>query len=55
MKKEQVIKDTDMETPPTPRHSLIEGEILISNRQFILPLIEANEATQIYEMHARKT
>jgi len=40
-----------MEIPPTPPPSLNE-EILANNHQFILPLIKANEAAQIYEMHA---
>lgn len=51
MKKEQIIKD--IEIPPTPPPSLTEEETLANNRRFILPLIEANEATQIYEMHAK--
>lgn len=54
-RKEQITKDLDMETPPTPGSSLMEEEILVNNRRFILPLIEANEASQIYEMHARNT
>lgn len=51
-RKGQVTKDLDMEIPPTPPSSLIEEEILANNRRFILPLIEANEAVRIYEMHA---
>ncbi|XP_077266963.1 uncharacterized protein LOC143899975 isoform X2 [Temnothorax americanus] len=50
--KGKIIKDVDMEIPPTPPPSLIEEEMLANNRRFILPLIEANEAAQIYEMHA---
>ncbi|EFN63744.1 hypothetical protein EAG_12050 [Camponotus floridanus] len=38
--------------PPTPPSSLTDEEILANNRRFILPLIEAKEAAQIYEMHA---
>lgn len=53
--KGQTIKDLDMEIPPTPPPSLIEEEMLANNRRFILPLIEANEAVQIYEMHAKNT
>ncbi|XP_036142548.1 uncharacterized protein LOC105835831 isoform X1 [Monomorium pharaonis] len=49
-KKEQMLKDIDI--PPTPPPSLTEEETLAYNRQFILPLIEANEAAQIFEMHA---
>jgi len=51
MKKEQTVKDLNIEIPPTPPPSLNE-EMLANNHQFILPLIKANEATQIYEMHA---
>jgi len=49
-KKKQTIKDLDMEIPPTPPPSLNE-EMLANNHQFILPLIKANEAAQMYEMH----
>ncbi|XP_071625511.1 uncharacterized protein [Temnothorax longispinosus] len=52
IRKGKIIKDVDMEIPPTPPPSLIEEEMLANNRRFILPLIEANEAAQIYEMHA---
>ncbi|XP_011878803.1 PREDICTED: uncharacterized protein LOC105568049 [Vollenhovia emeryi] len=51
-RKGQTIKDLDTKIPRTPPPSLIEEEMLAGNRQFILPLIEANEAAQIYEMHA---
>lgn len=54
-RKEQITKDLDMEIPPTPPPSLSEEAILDDNRRFILPLIEANEASQIYEMHAGNT
>lgn len=40
-----------MEIPPTPRPSFNEEEALANNRRFILSLIEAKEATQIFEMH----
>ncbi|KAL6253419.1 hypothetical protein P5V15_005573 [Pogonomyrmex californicus] len=50
--KEENMKDLDMEIPPTPQSSLTEDELLTNNRRFILPLIEANEAAQIFEMHA---
>lgn len=49
MTKRQIIKDLDMEIPPTPPPSLIEEDVLANTHQFILPLIEANEA--IYKMH----
>lgn len=49
MKKDQMIED--FEIPPTPPPSLNEEEILANNCRFILPLIEANEAAQIFEMH----
>lgn len=44
-----------MKIPSTPPSSLNDEEILANNRRFILPLIEAKEATQIYEMHAKTT
>ncbi|XP_025075462.1 uncharacterized protein LOC105432474 [Pogonomyrmex barbatus] len=50
--KEEKMKDLDMEIPPTPQSSLMEDELLANNHRFILPLIEANEAAQIFEMHA---
>lgn len=56
-KKEQIIKDLDLSfdlIPLTPPSSLMEDEVLADNRRFILPLIEANEAAQIFEMHAGK-
>lgn len=49
-RKEQMVKE--MEIPPPPPPSVIELEKLAYNRQFILPLIEANEAMQIFDMHA---
>lgn len=35
----------------TPPSSLNEDEILAENRRFILPLIEAKEAAQVFETH----
>lgn len=49
----EVTEDLNIEVPPTPPHSLSDEEILANNRRFILPLIEAKEAAQIYEMHAK--
>ncbi|KYN00622.1 hypothetical protein ALC62_08589 [Cyphomyrmex costatus] len=49
-RKDQIMKDFVI--PPTPPSSLNEEEILANNCPFILPLIEANEAAQIFEMHA---
>ncbi|EGI58725.1 hypothetical protein G5I_13189, partial [Acromyrmex echinatior] len=45
----------DFEIPPTPLASLNEEEILANNScRFILPLIEAKEAAQIFEiLHGR--
>ncbi|KYM88893.1 hypothetical protein ALC53_02659 [Atta colombica] len=51
MRKDQMIED--FKIPPTPPPSLNEEEILANNCRFILPLIEANEAIQIFEMHTR--
>jgi len=51
MRKNQMIED--FKNPPTPPPSLNEEEILANNCRFILPLIEANEAIQIFEMHTR--
>ncbi|KYN39491.1 hypothetical protein ALC56_05984 [Trachymyrmex septentrionalis] len=51
MREDQMIED--FEIPPSPPSSLNEEEILTNNCRFILPLIEANEAVQIFEMHAR--
>ncbi|XP_011065365.1 PREDICTED: uncharacterized protein LOC105152652 [Acromyrmex echinatior] len=47
----------DFEIPPTPLASLNEEEILANNScRFILPLIEAKEAAQIFEiLHGRKS
>ncbi|KZC14968.1 hypothetical protein WN55_07816, partial [Dufourea novaeangliae] len=38
------------EVPETPIHSPTDEENLANKRQFILPLIEANEAVQMFEM-----
>ncbi|XP_072759911.1 uncharacterized protein [Anoplolepis gracilipes] len=51
-KEREVMEDLNMTVPPTPPSSLTEEEILANNRRYILPLIEAKEAAQIYEMHA---
>lgn len=37
----------------TPAPSLIDEEILIEKRRFILPLIEANETMKIFDMLGR--
>ncbi|XP_025159416.1 uncharacterized protein LOC105183755 [Harpegnathos saltator] len=37
--------------PRTPPCSLDEDEILADNRRFILPLIEAKEAAQVFDTH----
>ncbi|XP_067210031.1 uncharacterized protein [Linepithema humile] len=50
-----VAEDLNMEIPPTPRPSFSEDEALANNRRFILPLIEAKEATRIFEMHTGDT
>ncbi|XP_011702824.1 PREDICTED: uncharacterized protein LOC105458909 isoform X2 [Wasmannia auropunctata] len=51
-REKEIINDLDIEIPPTPRSSLNEEETLANYRRFILPLIESNEAMQIFEMHA---
>ncbi|KYN19777.1 hypothetical protein ALC57_07822 [Trachymyrmex cornetzi] len=50
MRKDQMIED--FEILPIPPSLLNEEEILANNCRFILPLIEANKAAQIFEMHA---
>ncbi|XP_050449690.1 uncharacterized protein LOC126850588 [Cataglyphis hispanica] len=52
-KDQKVREDLNNEGLMTPPSSLTEEETLVTNRRFILPLIEAKEAAQIYEMHAK--
>ncbi|XP_050483239.1 uncharacterized protein LOC126869993 isoform X2 [Bombus huntii] len=40
---------TNYKIPPTPPPSLDDEVMLLTNRLFILPLIEANEASEIFE------
>lgn len=40
---------TNYEIPPTPPPSLDDEVMLMTNRLFILPLIEANESSEIFE------
>ncbi|XP_031847373.2 uncharacterized protein LOC116433437 isoform X1 [Nomia melanderi] len=39
--------------PNTPSSSLVDEEILLEKRRFILPLIEANETMKIFDMLGR--
>lgn len=52
-KERKVTEDLNNESLMTPPSSLTEEESLVINRRFILPLIEAKEAAQIYEIHAK--
>ncbi|KAL6446774.1 hypothetical protein ACFW04_001300 [Cataglyphis niger] len=52
-KERKVTEDLNNEGLMTPPSSLTEEETIIINRRFILPLIEAKEAAQIYEIHAK--
>ncbi|XP_032680063.1 uncharacterized protein LOC116848271 [Odontomachus brunneus] len=45
----QTIDELKATAPRTPPSSLHEDEVLADNRRFILPLIEAKEAAQIFE------
>lgn len=40
---------TNYKIPPTPPPSLDDEVMLLTNRLFILPLIEANESSEIFE------
>ncbi|XP_014605887.1 PREDICTED: uncharacterized protein LOC106787760 isoform X1 [Polistes canadensis] len=50
-KLQRLKEESEKEYPPQPPNSLPDEDIISNERNFILPLIESNEAVAVFELH----